>query len=375
MTTLDQDLFMSYIFLASAHCLLKYMGSTFSVRFPPRCLRVLFGYGYGGRLVIDRHSVKDLELVSNARTGSQKESLFGCINKTKTDVGAKALKANLLAPLTDRTTIEGRLDLVELLIARGGPEVIDSIQATLGCLTALDRMLAGIAVIEMKEDVASAKKMINTVVLLKTFLRLAPTLVEELTQLLPERMEEEEEGGMEDEGGGEEGGAPPAEALVRAIIAALSPPVFAEITALLQEFISESTIHERSAKTRRLQECFAVSAGLCGLLDVRTSFPSFPPSLPPFTQFVGRVGAPRSLTALPHSPFSPSLFPSLPPVFDRWPARPFSNLWRTSTPSPPPTPNTTASPSCACSTALLVGIISPSPPPSRTSPPCLSSLV
>jgi DNA mismatch repair ATPase MutS len=71
-------------------------------------------------LVIDRHSCKDLELISNARTGSQKEgTLYGIINKTKTDVGAKALKANLLAPLTDKVTIEGRLALIELFIAGG----------------------------------------------------------------------------------------------------------------------------------------------------------------------------------------------------------------------------------------------------------------
>jgi len=265
MNSLDQDLFDSYIFLASAHCLLKYMGSTFSVRFPPRCLKVSFGYGFGKRLVIDRHSVRDLELVSNARTGSQRESLFGYLNRTKTDVGAKALKANLLAPLTDKTTIDGRLDLIELLISRGGPETIEALQTTLANLTSLDRMLAGIAVIENKEDLNMAKKMIHTVVLLKTFLQLAPTLVMELTHLLPEAPDNDTDG----EGIEVEDSEPPrAEALVRAIIAALSPPMFAEMVAFVLEYISESTIHDRSAKTRRLQECFAVSAGLCGLLDV-----------------------------------------------------------------------------------------------------------
>lgn len=360
MHTLDQELFLSYTFLASAHCLLKYMGSTFAVRFPPRCLKVLSGNGYGGRLVIDRHSVKDLELVSNARTASQKESLFGCINKTKTDVGGKELKKNLLAPLTDRTTIEGRLDVVELLIARGGPEVIDSLQATLGCLTALDRMLAGIAVVEIKEDVTSAKKMIHTVVLLKTFLRQAPQLVDELTQLLPGRREEEERE--------EEGGAPPAEALVKAIIAALSPPAFAEVSALLQEMISESTIHERSAKTRRLQECFAVSAGLCGLLDVRRG--RFPPSIPPY--FHPSLLQEADLRVFPQ-PLSLPSSPLLPlPLSLRWPVRPSYNPWRTSTPSLPPTRRTTDSPSSVCYTAPLEGIISPSLPPSRTSLPCSS---
>lgn len=33
-------------------------------------------------------------------------------------------------------------------------------------------------------------------------------------------------------------------------------------------FICDSTVHEKSTKTRRLQECFAIKAGVCGLLDV-----------------------------------------------------------------------------------------------------------
>ncbi len=254
MEPLDQDLMESYITGASAHCLLRYVESTFSCRFPPQCLKVQFGYGYGGRLVIDRHSVKDLELISNSRTGSQKESLFGVLNKTKTDVGAKALKANLIAPLTDKVTIEGRLDLIELLISRGGPDTVDNLQGTLSCMTALDRMLSGVAVVDAKENIVSAKRQVNTLILLKTFLKLLPALVDELERLLPATDDP-----AEDE---------PAKTLLRAIVAALSPPAFADVSALIADYISESTVHERSAKTRRLQECFAINAGICGLLDV-----------------------------------------------------------------------------------------------------------
>ena len=47
----------------------------------------------------------NLELVVNARTGSQKESLFGAINHTKTTVGARFLRAEILRPSTDRATL------------------------------------------------------------------------------------------------------------------------------------------------------------------------------------------------------------------------------------------------------------------------------
>jgi len=116
--SLDSEMLDSYVFLASAHCLLRYIEATCAVRFPPgwvwwvlgrgwgfcfrkirtwllhislphttktSCLKIAFGYGQGGRLLIDQQTAKDLELVANARTGSQKKgsSLFGIINKTK----------------------------------------------------------------------------------------------------------------------------------------------------------------------------------------------------------------------------------------------------------------------------------------------------
>jgi DNA mismatch repair ATPase MutS len=114
---IDSDILEKYIFLASAYCLLRYLQNTGGVRLREKCLVIEFGYGYGGRLVIDRATARDLEIVCNARTGSQKESLFGIINHTKTDVGARFLKAQLLGPPTDEATINTRLQMVEFILA------------------------------------------------------------------------------------------------------------------------------------------------------------------------------------------------------------------------------------------------------------------
>ena len=67
-------------------------------------------------MVIDRKTAISLELISNSKSGNQKDSLFGVINYTKTVVGARLLRATLLRPLTDITTLETRLDLVETLL-------------------------------------------------------------------------------------------------------------------------------------------------------------------------------------------------------------------------------------------------------------------
>jgi hypothetical protein len=105
---------------------------------------------------------------------------------------------------------------------------------------------------------------------------------------------------MEEDDEDAERGTSSTDALLRALIAAFSPPCFAELGARVDEVIAESTVHERGARTRRLQvggmwgvvegaacgdswhshyhfklhththaqECFAVNAGIDGLLDV-----------------------------------------------------------------------------------------------------------
>jgi hypothetical protein len=114
----------------------------------------------------------------------------------------------------------------------------------------LDRLLGGISVVDAKEDIASARRMVNTIILLKTFLRRLPPLVEALEKLLPAA---EAAAGATDDDDDEGGGGSSADALLQALIAALSPPCFAELRARVDEVIAESTVHERSARTRRLQ--------------------------------------------------------------------------------------------------------------------------
>ncbi len=88
---------------------------------------------------IDRRTALHLELISNAQSGNQKESLFGVINHTKTVVGGRLLRSSILRPSTgeylelsvtfmvecylyiyfmcaDIPTITTRLDMVELFL-------------------------------------------------------------------------------------------------------------------------------------------------------------------------------------------------------------------------------------------------------------------
>ncbi|NNE20293.1 MAG: DNA mismatch repair protein MutS, partial [Myxococcales bacterium] len=73
-------------------------------------------YAAGDRLVLDDAAVRNLELVRTL-DGERRGSLLHLLDDTKTAMGARALRARLLAPLTDLERIRRRHDAVELFFA------------------------------------------------------------------------------------------------------------------------------------------------------------------------------------------------------------------------------------------------------------------
>ncbi|MEX1366775.1 MAG: DNA mismatch repair protein MutS [Nannocystaceae bacterium] len=67
-------------------------------------------------LVLDEASVRNLELFRTLRDGSRKGSLLWAIDRTRTSMGARTLRAWLGAPSRDREVIRGRADGIEALL-------------------------------------------------------------------------------------------------------------------------------------------------------------------------------------------------------------------------------------------------------------------
>lgn len=67
-------------------------------------------------MVIDRSSIRGLELLKTARDGYTKGSLINAIQRTQTQGGTRLLKDRLLYPSISTTEIEYRLDLVQAFI-------------------------------------------------------------------------------------------------------------------------------------------------------------------------------------------------------------------------------------------------------------------
>lgn len=90
--------------------------------------------------LISDDQVRNLELLSNARTGDAKGSLFGVMNHTRTSVGTRLLRSNILSPCNDLPTLHARLDAVDALL--GSEAVYSGLGALLPKLADLDALLS-----------------------------------------------------------------------------------------------------------------------------------------------------------------------------------------------------------------------------------------
>lgn len=179
---IDADLVARYTVLAGTYCLLRYLENCEGNAFGRHSLRVEYCTSSVGRMSIDRRTAINLELISNLRSGGQKESLFGAINYTKTVVGARLLRANILRPSTDIATLEMRLDVVELFLSNN--RCFTEVVKLLKQLPDLDKMLTGLSLTFKIATVKTARTCIDTLIFLKQTLQIAPLLAEALFGLL-----------------------------------------------------------------------------------------------------------------------------------------------------------------------------------------------
>jgi DNA mismatch repair protein MutS len=92
------------------------------------------------RLVLDRVTLRSLEVVQNLRDGERAGTLLEVVDRTVTAPGARRLRAWLTAPLRDPAAVGERLDAVEELARDGG--LRGAIRAALSGVRDLERLAA-----------------------------------------------------------------------------------------------------------------------------------------------------------------------------------------------------------------------------------------
>jgi DNA mismatch repair protein MSH4 len=82
-------------------------------------------------MMIDVSTIYSLELVQNLQNSKSRDCLFGLLNETQTPMGSRLLRSNILQPLTDPDTLNGRYDALEELTTK--EEMFFATRAGLWC--------------------------------------------------------------------------------------------------------------------------------------------------------------------------------------------------------------------------------------------------
>lgn len=99
--------------LCAAGAILDYVNET--QRGTVSHIRPLKGHRLADHMDLDPFTVRNLELVKALREGQKRGTLVSVFDQTATSMGRRMLRRSILSPMTDRETIEARLDAVEAL--------------------------------------------------------------------------------------------------------------------------------------------------------------------------------------------------------------------------------------------------------------------
>ncbi|KAM3686964.1 hypothetical protein ACJW31_10G041400 [Castanea mollissima] len=246
-----------YLCLAATAATIKWTEAEKGVIVTNHSLLVTFN-GSFDHMNIDATSVQNLEIIEPLHstlwgTSNKKRSLLHMLKTTKTIGGL--LRANILQPLKDIETINARLDCLD--------ELMSNEQLFFGLSQVLrkfpketDRVLCHFCFKPKKAtngvlgiDYARRSQMlISSIILLKTALDALPLLSKALKDAKSFLLENVYKSICENE-------------------------KYASIRKRIGEVIDEDVLHARVPFVARTQQCFAVKAGIDGLLDIaRRSF-------------------------------------------------------------------------------------------------------
>ena len=300
--TYNTSVMEEYILLSSANAVLNYTQLTLGVSVAPGCLFLNVNAGGRNRMEIDRSTLLHLELLVNSKTGKAKNSLIGTVDKTKTTVGSRLLRSNLMSPPTEIETITARLDLVDRFLT--DDSFFFHVYEHLIHLPDMDKILSNIALIpripapgegkklSQASQERTASKGISALVCIKSCLSAMPAFAQVLTTHLNshDQHDKQEARGHAHVSSDHEsvqthrnslmigiGSLSNAQSksiqlapnhLIRAIVFAMSNPSLEELLTVVSDAFTPSTEFSRNSNAMRHQECFALKAEEEGIVSI-----------------------------------------------------------------------------------------------------------
>lgn len=228
-----------YYCLATAAALLKYIEHIQNIIFAPNSLKVVFR-GCDHITMIDAATVKNLELLQNLQDPMSTDSLFGVLNHTQTQSGARLLRSNILQPLKDEETI--RLRQLSVMEMTEKEEIFFNLQSVVGKFIDIGYIVSLCIQTPKQETARTAESKLNCVLMLKHVLQLVTPLREYLSNCENQ--------------------------LFKTYCQALENNQYQMILDKIREVISEDAHFQKGLAQQRAQKCCAVKCKINGLLDV-----------------------------------------------------------------------------------------------------------
>ncbi|RPA93986.1 hypothetical protein L873DRAFT_1837804 [Choiromyces venosus 120613-1] len=224
--------------ISAAAAALKHIEVSY-MRFALHSLRVKY-QGSEGSMLIDFSTVHSLELIQNLQNPKSTDCLFGLLNNTLTAMGARLLRASILQPLTDLSTLNARLDAVEEFTQH--EEMFFQARQALKPFLDMDRLLTALITMPVKPSLKHSEQAINNIIILKQSLSFIAPVYDSL-------------------------GSARSWLLVSIRNLCESDQV-EPVQNLISNIINEDVTFSKSPLDLRNQRCYAVKSGVNGLLDV-----------------------------------------------------------------------------------------------------------
>jgi len=127
--------------VTAAGTLLRYIQAT--QRRPLGNITRLVPWQAGGCMILDAATRRNLELLANLEDGRRERSLLGVLDRTLTPMGARRLRAWIVAPLMDPAAIAARQEAVALLV--DGADLRQRLRRILSGILDMERLASRIA--------------------------------------------------------------------------------------------------------------------------------------------------------------------------------------------------------------------------------------
>lgn len=236
---LNYELNDKYFMVSAASALVQHVKSVYSASFDMNQLRIKIQASEDS-MVLSTQTVSSLEVINNLLDKSAGMSLFKLMNHTKTSMGKRVLRSNLLQPLIKEDVLTQRQDAVEELCKN--VKLTKECQDKLGDFEDLDKLLTSMSYTLKKKPSGITDRRINQIIMLKD----AVTASLAISDILRDAQS----------------------SLLVDIRERLGSQVVHDALNIILRRIDDSTTWAKTAQELRRQRSHAVRSGINGFLDV-----------------------------------------------------------------------------------------------------------